>query len=74
MLHSENWRVLPMLLGMAAICLSLATFIYWKMYSYDRDPNVPGPISHVIIPAAGYPVMLLLIAIALAALAYSFFG
>ncbi|KYZ77387.1 hypothetical protein AXX12_04515 [Anaerosporomusa subterranea] len=63
-----------MILLLAAICFCLAIFIYWKLYRLDQDPNVPGPVSHVIIPAVAYPVIVLLIAITLAALAYSLFS
>jgi hypothetical protein len=63
-----------MILVLAVICFSIAIFIYWKLHRLDQDPNVPGPVSHVIIPAVAYPVIVLLIAITLAALAYSLFS
>jgi hypothetical protein len=62
-----------MILAVAAICFSLAIFLYWKILSLDQDPNIPGPVSHVIIPAVAYPIIILLSVIALAALVYSLF-
>lgn len=52
-------------------CLGLAVFLYWKVRSFDRDPNIPGPVSHVIIPAALYPFIVALSLIGLLSLIYS---
>ena len=63
-----------MSITIAAVCIGLAIFFYWKIQNMDRDPNIPGPVSHVILPAAGLPVILLLAVVGLLALAYSLFG
>lgn len=61
-----------MVLFIAAVCFAAAGFIGWKIHKFDRDPNVPGPVSHVILPAAALPVIGLLLIMGLLALAYSY--
>lgn len=56
----------------AAICFLATVYIFWMIRSMDRNPNIPGPVSHVILPAIGLPVVGLLIIIGMLALAYSF--
>lgn len=63
-----------MSLAISAICIGLAVFLYWKLKNMDQDPNIPGPISHVILPAAGLPVILILVVVGLLMFAYRILG
>jgi hypothetical protein len=54
----------------ASVCFIASGFIIWQIYRLDRDPEIPGPISHVIVPAAALPIVVFLSLIGLLALSY----
>ena len=54
----------------AGLCLIAVAIILWQIYCIDRDPEIPGPVSHVIVPAFALPIAAFLSLIAVLAMAH----
>lgn len=59
-----------MSLFLAIVCFGAAIAIFYLLHRMDMDPDIPGPVTHVILPAAAYPIMIVLIILGSIALIY----